>query len=68
MWQLINNKLLKQVGEIVYVVEFKPAIEAELDGTWLAFRQESGLIQIGLGESSRLEACIKCCNKDAKHE
>ena len=69
MWQLLNGKLIKRVGEIVYVVEFKPSLEPnEIPGQWVAYRQECSSVQVELYSSNKIETCIIKCNKDAKNE
>lgn len=63
MWKITNNKLIKDVGEIQYQIIYKKGLEG-LDGSWSAWKVESGLVVIGLVVDTKLETCIKTCNKD----
>lgn len=60
MWEISNNILHKEVGELTYQVICKLPLE-----TWYAYRCEGGLVMVELA-SGKLETCLKVCNQDSK--
>lgn len=63
MWELIEGRLVKRTGDIDYIIEFKPALESELDGRWYLYHSEMGLVMVELVNSKHLEKCINYVKK-----